>query len=292
VISLSCLFCSHFGRETAESGKEEVARNPLSTVKYFQSPWRAAIFAQHLKRQHSKTWSKHQRYRESNKTPDSEGTTLEFFEVGSCVPFASTIKSHLDIGGKLNFCIDEKIVTNIIDELLFDPATTDERIDAAMSIFKQNEGDEGENQAGAFQVTIGKTMAFELITSYVAAGLSFRQACKVMQETHQRTGISKLSGVRERDVAKYIRAIAAINLQKMSSLLQSNECLAFSIAFDGTTKHGISFIGVRLRLHAEGEIQNFNLLAIPFYERHAGSDMADLWSRVLSTLCPRDWTKN
>jgi hypothetical protein len=45
-----------------------------------------------------------------------------------------------------------------------------------MSIFRQNEGDVEANQAGAFQVTIGKTLAFELITSYVAAGLSFRQA--------------------------------------------------------------------------------------------------------------------
>jgi hypothetical protein len=86
-----------------------------------------------------------------------------------------------------------------------------------MSIFKKNEGDDEANQAGAFQVTIGKTLAFQLSTFYyLAAGLSFRQACKVLQETHQRTGLSKLSGVRESDVAKYIRAIAAINLHKMS----------------------------------------------------------------------------
>jgi hypothetical protein len=158
-------------------------------------------------------------------------------------------------------------------------------------LFQEKEGDDEENQARAFQVTIGKTMAFELITSYVAAGLSFRQACNVLQETHQRTGIYKLSGVRESDVEKYIRAIAVINLQKMSSLLQSKEWWAFSIAFDGTTKHGISFIGVRLRLHTAGENQNFHLLAIPLYERHTGSAMADLLSRVLSTLRPRDWTK-
>jgi hypothetical protein len=99
---------------------------------------------------------------ERAKTPDPEGTKLEFFEMGSCVPFASTIKSHLDIGGIFIWCIDEKIVTNIIGELLFDPATTDERHDAAMSIFKQNEGDDEDNQAGAFQVTIRKTMALNL----------------------------------------------------------------------------------------------------------------------------------
>jgi hypothetical protein len=103
--------------------------------------------------------------------------------------------------------------------------------------------------------------------------------------------ISKLSGVRESDLAKYIRAIVAINLQKMSSLLQLKESWAFIIAFEFTTKHGISFIGVRLRLHAEGEIQNLHLPDIPLYERHTGSAMAVLLSRVLSTLCPRDWTK-
>jgi hypothetical protein len=119
------------------------------------------------------------------------------------------------------FWIDEKIVTNIIGELLFDPATTDERHDAAMGIFEQPEEDIEASGIGAFRVTIGRTLAFELITSYVAASLSFRQACNELRETHQRTGLNKLSGVRESDVAKYIRAIVAVNLQKMSSLLQS-----------------------------------------------------------------------
>jgi hypothetical protein len=150
-----------------------------------------------------------------------------------------------------------------------------------MGIFEQAEEDREASGIGAFRVTIGRTLAFELITSYVAAGLSFRQACNVFRETHQRTGLNKLSGVRESDVEKYIRAIVAVNLQKMSSLLQSKECWAFSIAFDGATKHGISFIDARLRMHIEGEIQNFHLLAVPLHERHTGTAIAELLSRVL-----------
>jgi hypothetical protein len=143
-----------------------------------------------------------------------------------------------------------------------------------MGIFEQPEEDSVASRIGAFRVTIGRTLAFELITSYVAAGSSFQQASNVLRETHQRTRLNKLSGVRESDVAKYIRAIVAVNLHKMSSLLQSKECLEFSIAFEGATKHGISFIDARLRMHVEGEIQNLHLLAVPLYERNTGTAVA------------------
>jgi hypothetical protein len=128
-------------------GKGRGCAEGVADREVFSKPLARCNFTQNLKRQHSKKWSEYQRCRESNKTPDSEGTKLEFFEMGSCVPFASTIKSHLDVGRKNIFCIDEKIVTNVISERLFDPATTHERHDAAMSIFRQNEGDVEANQA-------------------------------------------------------------------------------------------------------------------------------------------------
>jgi hypothetical protein len=117
VMSLSCLFCSHFGRETAQPGQAEASRKPLATVKHFERPWRAANFTQHLKRQHSCKWAEYRSCRESNKLSDSDPTKIEFFTMGSRVPFANTIKSHADISGKLYFWIDENIVTNTIGEL-------------------------------------------------------------------------------------------------------------------------------------------------------------------------------
>jgi hypothetical protein len=242
VMSLSCLFCSHFGQETAQPGQAGASRKPLATVNHFETPWRAANFTQHLKRQLYCKWAEYQSHRESNKLSDSDPPKIEFFTMGSRVPFANTMKSHADIGGILYFWIDEKIVTNIVGALLFGPATTDERHDVAIGIFEQPEEDSEESGIGAFRVTIGRTLDFELITSHVAAGLSFRQARNVLRKTHQRTGLNKLSGVPESDVAKYIHAVVAFNLRKMSSLLQFKECWAFSIAFDCATKHGISFI--------------------------------------------------
>jgi hypothetical protein len=50
---------------------------------------------------------------------------------------------------------------------------------------------------------VQKVMAFELTINYVASGLSFRQAI-ILTHTATRTGLHKLQGVREEDVARFV----------------------------------------------------------------------------------------
>jgi hypothetical protein len=61
-------------------------------------------------------------------------------------------------------------------------------------------------------------MAFGLTINYVASGLSFRQAI-ILTHTVTRTGLHKLRGVREEDVARFVRPVAGISLGKIASLL-------------------------------------------------------------------------
>jgi hypothetical protein len=87
------------------------------------------------------------------------------------------------------------------------------------------------------KVTVKRVMAFFLIIEYVGAGLSFRQAATFLSSTAQRTGLHKLRGIREADVARFVRAAVEINLQIISDLLIRKECWAYSLAFYGATVH-------------------------------------------------------
>jgi hypothetical protein len=102
-------------------------RHSLGKQKRLESPWLLLNILKGLgapltSRSISKgstpcKWAEYRSCRESNKLSDSDPTKIEFFTMGSRVPFANTIKSHADISGKLYFWIDENIVTNTIGEL-------------------------------------------------------------------------------------------------------------------------------------------------------------------------------
>ncbi|ETM50608.1 hypothetical protein L914_05392, partial [Phytophthora nicotianae] len=56
---------------------------------------------------------------------------------------------------------------------------------------------------------------------------------------------------------------------------------AFSLAFDGSTRLGMSYLDVRVRFGHDADIQNFHLLAIPLYQRHTDAYMLDVLVRFL-----------
>lgn len=68
--------------------------------------------------------------------------------------------------------------------------------------------------------------------------------------------------ITEEDLLTYVQARNAISLQKISNVLQDENCWAFSIAFDADINQGNSFIDVRCRFF-NGSIQNVHFLEIP-----------------------------
>jgi hypothetical protein len=125
--------------------------------------------------------------------------------------------------------------------------------------------------------TVKQIMAFKLSIDYVARGLSFRHAANILTHTAMRTGLHMYRGVRKEDVARFVRAIVGINLDKISSLLRSNEAWALN----GATVEGQPFLDVRVRLCVRGEVENILLVAIPLQYSHTGLEMARMVEKTM-----------
>jgi hypothetical protein len=113
-------------------------------------------------------------------------------------------------------------------------------------------------------------MAFNLTIDYISCGLYFRQASNILTYTASRTGLHMLRGVREDDVARFVRAVVGINMDKISSLQRSNEAWAFAIVLDGATVEGQFFLDVRVRICVRKEVENVHLVAIHLRASHTG----------------------
>jgi hypothetical protein len=273
IMSVSCRFCVVFGREHSSKAKSG-QRPPPSTIKRFKHPWRTDTFSQHLRLQHESKWHEYQQIRKE----DQE----KFFETD--VPYVNQIIAHVETSEQMFFWVSSSIVEDIIAGLLLDVDDIDHSTDKTLSIFKRVDGEDAPAD-GAYQIVIKKKNAFSLIIRYVSAGLSFRQAQTVLQQTCNTTGLRNLAGVSEQNVREYVRAAVGINLQKISDILRGKRCWAFSIAFDGATRRGKSFVDVRLRILVNGSIENLHLLATPIRVSHTGQAMADLVGRLLDAIC-------
>lgn len=88
-------------------------------------------------------------------------------------------------------------------------------------------------------------------------------------------GSVKLGKSNERDVARCVRQVVAINLTALRKVLE--HMWAFSILADGATHCANGYLGVRLSFELEGAIHNVHLLSIPMGGKvHTASNYADL----------------
>ena len=105
VKSVSCRFCSYYGRNEGQAGKRKRTNNS----KFFRSPFLPANYRVHLESQHAEEWANYSLLR----------TLVEktaFFEKEL---FGNTILSHVDLEvNNLRILIDKPIVDNLIGQLL------------------------------------------------------------------------------------------------------------------------------------------------------------------------------
>jgi hypothetical protein len=215
--SVSCRFCSRLGREAQPALADAGRRKALQSVKPFSKPWGTDAFEQHLKLQHASKW------REYGSANDSE--QVAFFDVSVHeIAHMNSLDAHVDTG-TLYFWVRENIVLGVIRELFLDP-DDGKWPENALNIFKENVEDrpagveEGNGPVCVERkITVKKIMAFKLTIDYVAWGHSFRQASNILSHTATRIGLHILRGVREEDVARFVKAIVGINLDKISTLL-------------------------------------------------------------------------
>jgi hypothetical protein len=160
----------------------------------------ATKFVQHLELQHPNKWKEYRGVLQN----DSANEVEKFFDNGD-VGFVNTMHAYVDTGMLMRFFFDKYIVRVIIGGMLFEPNTSDEKLEAALAVFQSAQDEPHMAERGAYCATVQKRLAVQLTTAYVAAALSFRQARSVLLSTKDKAGLHSLSDVQENDVAKFAR---------------------------------------------------------------------------------------
>lgn len=266
--SVECLFCVYFGRTS--SNPEARQRKSTSRVKTWTAPWRTELFASHHETQHGSTWTEYQ-----SVSFDCKRTFFDDKE-----KFKHTIDNAFgDKEDSLVFDIDYSIVQEIIGDMFFHPddhgGVTQQR---AIGLFKRK------TTEADFTITIKKPSEFYLTVDFISHGLSFRQVQAVLDSLHKRRKISSI--IYRENISNIARIVCALNLQRISSLLNNHTMWAFSLACDGSTHRGQSYLDNRIRVYFNGKLYNLHLLAIPMFERHTADNVVNLISRLLNILCP------
>lgn len=279
VVSVECLFCVHYGRESKVGSK----RKKSSHVKFFTKPFRPENYRQHHLQQHPARWMQYE---------DSSDEEKKIFFEG-CRPVKQTL--HRYFGGsqvEKQFLINAPIVNTIIGEMLWDPddveGVTYENMMKGFEDFADSSEQLADGEGGdRFRVVIKNPVQFNLAIDYLRVGCSFRQASRIMHAVKERTGLAAVGACSDATISKYARYACAINLQKISEVLA--DAWTFAIALDMSTHMSTSYLDIRIRLHLNRSgILNWHILAVPIYERHTAEAIFEALVKLLDVLCP-DW---
>ena len=279
VLAAECQFCVYYGREV----KVGLKRKQTGNVKYFKHPFRADNYLQHLNNQHCEKWKEYQTLNEKEKKEFFTGT-----------PIKSTI--HGFFGAKqvsLKYCMNKKIVEVLIGDMLWSPDLEDElnltkerMMQGFESCIDISEGEDANGNGDShYSITIANRIQWQLAIDYLGASLSFTQAARVMQSTKERTGLASIGNCTKNIISKYARFSCAINLQKLSDLLQST--WTFSVAMDMSTHMETGYLDIRIRIFTKKNgIVNAHVLAIPVFDRHTGEVVFNTAAKALDCLDP------
>ncbi len=200
----------------------------------------------------------------------------------------NTLHQDIEIDGdKLTLKISNAVVETIIGELLFQP-------EDEMATFEHNDGEaldpnitkratrliklehnalllfkpDGKADDESYAVVIKNVKRFQLTIKHTSCSMLFRQIAAVIEHTRDVMSIRKLSDVSDHLVGQYVCVFVNVALTKIGVLLSSDDVLAFSITFDGSTHHGTAFFNVRIRISVKGILYNFHLIAMPHFGHH------------------------
>lgn len=145
-------------------------------------------------------------------------------------------------------------------------------------------GLEFDKEYDTWMCTVRNTERIHLAVSFVLSVLPFAQVSLLADfvKDHLRKG--SFGPVSKAYVAQCVGLVVCANLQKMSDILRSVSCWAFSIVFDGATVQSTSFLDIRVRFSMKGAVENVHLLAIPIHNLYTGLAMFELVKLVLDNL--------
>jgi len=99
--------------------------------------------------------------------------------------------------------------------------------------------------------------------------------------------MSVFGGCNDVMASNYTCIVCAALLQILSDVI--SQVWAFSLAFDGSTHQGMSYLDVRVRFVWLGVLYNFHLMAIPLFVRHTGENLFRVLQKFLDALLEDSW---
>ena len=208
VCSVRCQFCVYNGKEDAIGEKRKRAQTNIA--KDWTKPFRTSKYREHHISQHKGAWEAYQKLSYDQKKQYFEDRTKHNDRIEK--HFAVSIRTHTV------YYIDAPIVNKIIGEMFF--YSDDQHGITHTRALKLFEAD-SEN-SNVYSVTIKHPMQLNLIVSWLARGVSFRQAQDMFLSTRRITGVMELGTLNDTDISNYARVVCAINLGKLSGILNDN----------------------------------------------------------------------
>lgn len=261
ISTVTCRFCTTFGRENSR----------LKTAQIFKPPYRTDNFRQHLRRQHSDRWATYQAI-------ESAAEREAFFNVE--IPYCQTMTSHFGTGDD---SISMEVIPSVVDLLKSLYLSNMEGVDSRIAPFIQRVNDE------AYLVIVKKGTAFSIVIREIGSGNSFREVASTLRNYRQSCGLGFLDSVNDTQVGRYVQALTVFSLQAIANILTSPDVWCFSLALDGASHRGKSYIDFRIRTFVKGSLRNLHLLAVPFIGSHTGQNMYELLCNVLDAIAGTAW---
>jgi hypothetical protein len=122
---------------------------------------------------------------------------------------------------------------------------------------------------------------------HTSIGLSFHQTSVVIDQHKEVFGNAKLVGFNDHIISQYVRMGVAINLQRISDILNSPHVWLFTLTTDSSTHRYVSYLDIRIRVCPNGSLENLHLITVPFYDRHTIENIAAMICRILDVLYAR-----
>ena len=253
ITSVTCRFCSSFGREESVGSKRKKSDCVKSYGKFTDQS--TQYYKQHLSVSHPTKWSKYQGLNTDEKK--------SFFDVQ--IKYGETMLSHAEDNENVILKFLKPIIDNIISEFLLDEQNDPAYKAKTLAWFKKPFSEDEEN---FYSVTISNNKQFEYAIQSVAAGISFRQVSKMVTITKRLLNVGQLGALNIEKVSLYVRSATALNLTALYYLLEKN--WAFSIAFDCSKNQATTFCDIRFRFYFDGDIHDFHVILLPIEGSETG----------------------
>ena len=292
VVSVSCLFCLHMGREVSLEAASSRKRNITETFKVFSLPFRPENYRKHHDGHHNIAWTKYQEL-------GPEGMK-HFFD--NMTSRNNTLHRYMDLQSTtLTFNISSSVVDDIIGVMFFYelPEDDEDEQDQDVVLVAQAHATLKRNAMKLFVlqedlsyvVTINNAIRFELAIDFVSLGMSFRQTAAAIMKSKQRTPNPKLAGITDYMVGGFVRTLVGFNLDILGRVLADTDVFGFSFAGDASSLRENSFFDMRIRVTFRGILYNLHLIIVPQLDRHTANNIVALIVRVLDAVCPSWRTK-